>query len=195
MVGGGGGGGGGVCVRARVVVRVREGVRARVGVRVSVRVYLACVCVRVSLCMSLCMSLCVSLCVCLRVGGSCVCVCVTWTTYSPVPPSSLPRYGISAWNPQGAPSPPGALSDTAGTGEGSSVPSNSHLNQQLLEELEGMHPRPSSVRLRQSRAVDGSWEEAGFAVRFDEPSLEAERGLLFLARMYGQVGAWGAWGV
>ncbi len=76
-----------------------------------------------------------------------------------------------------------------------SVASNIVRNEELLQELKSMWPTPSAILVRHSTSVLSNgkhgpvveWTESGFAVRFDEASLEAERGLLFLARVHGQV--------
>jgi hypothetical protein len=82
-------------------------------------------------------------------------------------------YGVSTWNPNAA------------VESAEVLPEN--RNEELLKELLDVWPKPSSVIARRSRSRDGSWEEVGYAVRFDEPSVEAERAVLFLARAFGQV--------
>ena len=92
-------------------------------------------------------------------------------------------YGISAWNPQQEAQPRDTDVDSV-------VPpaaTNEQLNARLLDELMALWPAPQRILLRHSRTPSGEWSESGFAVRFDTPSIEAERAVLYLARLYGQV--------
>ena len=47
---------------------------------------------------------------------------------------------------------------------------------------------------RYSRSAKDDWKEEGFAVYFDVPSLEAERGVQFLGRAFGQASIYKWWG-
>lgn len=81
-------------------------------------------------------------------------------------------YGLSAWDPEGRQSDPAA---------------NDAANKELLRELRGMWPQPAAIYNRTASSAAHGWGEAGYAVRFLKPSVEAERGILFLARSFGQV--------
>ena len=81
-------------------------------------------------------------------------------------------YGVSAAHPEG---------------RQADDESNGIRNAELARELLQMWPRPSKVLKRLSRNDGRDWSEPGFAVVFDKASVEAERGILFLARSFGQV--------
>jgi Protein of unknown function (DUF3293) len=96
-------------------------------------------------------------------------------------------YGISACHPQGQQSDDGF---------------NRAKNAELLQELQDMWPQPSAIwrRVSQTPPIASAststptfWKDDGFAVAFDTASVEAERGLLFLARSFGQAAVYKWW--
>jgi hypothetical protein len=96
-------------------------------------------------------------------------------------------YGVSACHPQGQ------QSDDA---------FNRAKNEELLQELRDMWPQPAVIWRRVSqtppvspaaKSVPTSWKDEGFAVVFETASVEAERGVLFLARSFGQAAVYKWW--